>query len=196
LGFRWRSAAPAREDIALSSFVERYATPLTTGLFAVSGVSGVALFFHWSQGTFHEMHEWLSMALLLPFGLHLWKNWRMLMGYLRRGILPLALGASLALAVLFALPGAQQGREPGRGGAAAFQVMHLLTQTPLEQLAPVFKTDTDTLEQRLRQQGYPVLSAEDTLEKLAGGSDGAASQLLLTLLPARPPVAPGARAHD
>jgi hypothetical protein len=165
----------------LSLFIERYATPLTTGLFAVSAISGIALFFHWSQGTFHEMHEWLSMVLLVPFGLHLWKNWRMLLGYLRRGVLPLALAAALVVAMPFALSGAA-GRGPGRAGNPAARVVRLLTQLPLSQLAVVLKTDPDILLGNLRQQGYTIASASDTLEMVAASSGREAPELMYTLL--------------
>ncbi len=43
----------------------RYATPFITGLFLVSLISGIALFFHVGPGGFHGMHEWLSMLLIL-----------------------------------------------------------------------------------------------------------------------------------
>lgn len=60
----------------MTGFLRRYATPFITSLFLVSLVSGIALFFHVGAGWFHEMHEWLSMVLILPFFLHVWKNWR------------------------------------------------------------------------------------------------------------------------
>ena len=60
----------------MKSILYRYATPFTTGLFLVSLVSGVALFFHVGPAAFHGMHEWLSMVLILPFVLHMWRNWR------------------------------------------------------------------------------------------------------------------------
>ena len=58
----------------MKSFVNRFSTPLTLGLFAISAISGMALFFHLGQGVFHSMHEWLSMVLLAPFAFHLWKT--------------------------------------------------------------------------------------------------------------------------
>ena len=44
----------------------RYATPLITGLFLVSLISGLALFLHIGPGGLHPMHEWLSLVLILP----------------------------------------------------------------------------------------------------------------------------------
>ena len=76
----------------MQTFINRYATPLVTGLFLVSLISGVALFLHWGSGWFHGMHEWLSMVLILAFVLHLWKNWRPMTAYLRRA--PMALTRS------------------------------------------------------------------------------------------------------
>ncbi|MCE8421489.1 DUF4405 domain-containing protein, partial [Rhodovulum sulfidophilum] len=59
----------------MSSYLGRYATPFITGLFIVSLVSGLALFLHVGPSGFHAMHEWLSLLLIVPFVLHLWKNW-------------------------------------------------------------------------------------------------------------------------
>src|SRR5271165_2331379 len=105
----------------------RIATPLTAGLFLVSAVSGAVLFFHTAMGTFHEMHEWLSMLLLVPFGLHVWKNWRPLLNYLRRGWLSLPLAVSLAAALAFAAPGLMGTNQ----GNPNIQAVGLMTQARL-----------------------------------------------------------------
>ena len=60
----------------MPTLFKTYATPLTTGLFLASLISGIALFFHIGPSGFHGMHEILSMVLILPFVLHLWRNWR------------------------------------------------------------------------------------------------------------------------
>ena len=49
----------------MPTLLQRYATPLITGLFLVSLISGTALFFHIAQSTFREMHEWLSLVLVV-----------------------------------------------------------------------------------------------------------------------------------
>ena len=125
----------------MNTFINRFATPLTTGLFLVSLVSGVALFFHWVPGAFHAMHEWLSMFLLVPVALHVWKNWKGLMGYLRHKTLLIPLLASLLVAVPFTV----SGLTGSRGGNPAFRAIPLLTQAPLSDLAPVLKTTPDAL---------------------------------------------------
>ncbi len=62
-----------RQENSFSRFISRFATPLTAGLFLISAISGTALFFHWAPGTFHEMHEWLSLVLLAAFAFHLYE---------------------------------------------------------------------------------------------------------------------------
>lgn len=90
----------------MPSIVSRNATPLISGLFIVSLVSGVALFFHFGSSYFHGMHEWLSVVLIVPFVLHLWKNWRPFANYFKRGPMAVSLVASLAAAMVFVVPGA------------------------------------------------------------------------------------------
>lgn len=167
----------------MNAFLNRYATPLTTGLFVVSAVSGTALFFHWQSGAFREMHEWLSMLLLVPFGLHVWKNWRSLIGYAKRGVLVLPLLACLAVAVPFAWP-ALTGNAGG-GGNPAFRAIPLLTQARLSDLAPVLKTTPDALQAELERRGYVVGSLDDTLASVARASGKPAPEVLFSVMPGR-----------
>ena len=160
----------------------RLATPLTTGLFAVSVVSGVALFFHWLPGAFHSMHVWLSMVLLLPFALHVWRNWNQLLGYAKRGTLVLPLVASLAVAAPFAVYGLSGA---GGRGNPGFRTMALMTQTRLTELAPVQSSTPDALLAPLRQQGFLANSTEETLETVGAASGKPPSQVLLAVMPPR-----------
>lgn len=164
----------------MTAFINRYATPLTTGLFIVSLISGVALFFHWQPGAFHTMHVWLSMVLLIPFVLHIWKNWNSLMGYFRRKTMLVPLIASLVVAVPFAV----NGLSGARGGNPAFRAIPLMTQARLADLAPVLKTTPDKLIGALKQRGYEVASADETLNAVAAKSGKRANELLFAVMPA------------
>ena len=98
----------------MPSLFNRYATPFITGLFLVSLVSGIALFFHIGPRGFHGMHEWLSMVLILPLGLHVWKNWRAFTVYFRHAPMAVALVVSTVAAAVFLMPSSQ----PAGAGAA------------------------------------------------------------------------------
>jgi hypothetical protein len=165
----------------VKTFITRYATPLTTGLFAVSTISGVALFFHWQSGAFHAMHEWLSMVLLLPFALHIWKNWRALLGYVKRKTIWMPLALSLVVAVPFAAASLSG----GPGGNPAFRAVGLLTRAPIAELAPVLNTSPEALLADLRQLGYEAASAETTLSEIAAASGTEANTVLFAVMPAR-----------
>lgn len=161
--------------------LSRYATPLITGIFLVSFVSGLALFFHVGTGTFHAMHEWLSLALLVPFVLHLWKNWRPMTGYLRGTPMAVALALSIVAALPFAWPKVETGRA---GGPPQFALAHeVLTHSPVE-IAPVLGTTPDDLVARLEAGGFIVTDPGQALTEIAATSGRTEAELAQALLPA------------
>jgi hypothetical protein len=162
----------------MNAILTRWATPLTLGLFAVSAVSGVALFFHVGQGVFHEMHEWLSMVLLLPFLLHMVRNWTPLLNYMKRSALWAPLGLSLVAAAAFAAPAVLQ----GGGGGGPMAAAQLMMRAPLADVAPLFKTDPDGLRAALAARGYKV-AAGDSLERLAAEAHASPFALIAALAP-------------
>lgn len=166
----------------MKAIINRFATPFITGLFVISAVSGVALFFHWAPGAFHGMHEWLSLLLLLPFVLHVWKNWVPLVGYVKRRMLLVPLAICLLVAAPFAAAGLMQG---GGGGNPAFRAIPLMTQARLSDLAPVLKTTPDALLAQLKAKGYQAGSADQTIDAVAAASGAQASQILISVMPAR-----------
>jgi hypothetical protein len=175
--------SPLPRETLLARFMQRFATPLTTGLFLVSTVSGVALFFHWQQAAFHSMHEWLSMVLLAPFVFHLWKNWRALVVYARRGTLIVPLAACVVVAVPFAYNSlTSEGR---RGGNPGFQAISLLTQAPLSDLAPLLHQTPDALIETLKQKGYQAGSTGETLASVAAAAGKQPFEALTAIMPNR-----------
>ena len=166
----------------MNKYVARYATPFTTGLFAISAISGVALFLHVGQGLFHEMHEWLSIVLLLPFGFHLWKNWPSIIGYASRGNLLWPLIISLVLIVPFVV--GSLGDSRSREGNPFFRVSALVNSAPLTQLAPVLKSSPDALVKALKAKGFAVASPDQSIDAIAKASGKPASDVLAAAIPA------------
>lgn len=163
----------------MKKFADRFATPAMTGLFLVSGVSGIALFFHWMPSLFHGMHAWLSMILFIPFVFHMWKNWNALVGYFHRKTLALPIAVSFLAAAAFAF----SALNAAPGGNPAFRALPLLSHARLIDLAPILHTTADDLAETLRQRGMTVTSNEETLDAVAARADTSANQLLLALLP-------------
>jgi hypothetical protein len=166
----------------LNHFLHRYGTPLTAGLFVVSAVSGIALFFHWAPRSFHAMHEWLSMLLLAPLALHLWKNWKPLVAYATRRTLYIPLALSVVAAVPFAVLAAKGG---GRAGSPASRTVTLMTETSLIDLAPVFRSTPEALLRHLQQRGYKASSTGQSPSTIGTASAAPASEILFSMMPER-----------
>lgn len=148
----------------MPSLLSRYATPAITGLFLVSLVSGVALFFHLGGGLFNEMHEWLSMVLVLPFVLHLWKNWRPMTAYLKKPPMAVALALSLLAAGLFAYQASGGGV---RGGPPQMALAHRLFAHRADDLAPLLGTTGGTLIETLKKAGFAAADPALPLSEIA-----------------------------
>jgi hypothetical protein len=183
----WQKQIEAnRAGIFLNTFIHRFATPLTTGLFLISAVSGFALFFRWAPGAFHSMHEWLSVVLLLPFLLHAWKNWSSLVNYAKRGTLLIPLLLCLVVAVPFAM-NSMKGNN--RGNAGLRGAIPLLTQAHLSDLAPILKTTPDALLAKLKQRGFKADAADQTIDTIASAAGKPPGEVLSAVMP--PPAREG-----
>lgn len=162
----------------MPAIVSRYATPLITGLFVISLVTGIALFFHICPTGFRPMHEWLSLVLLLPFVLHIWKNWRPFLAYFRRAPMLIALAGSLAVGALFLLPigGADA------GGPPQFVLAQKVLGGTVEQVAPLLGLTPADLTGRLTAAGFAVSDPEISLHQIAVSAGKSDAELAETLV--------------
>lgn len=163
----------------MPSFLSRYATPLMTGLFLVSLVSGLALFFHVGPTGFHGMHEWLSMVLILAFVLHLWKNWRPMTAYLRRAPMALSLALSVAVAAIFLVP---VGGGEGRGGPPQVRLAQALYAATPEVAASVFGMTGAELVEGLKRAGLTSADSGKTLREIAAASGKSDAELAVAIM--------------
>lgn len=162
--------------------LHRYATPLITGLFLVSLVSGAALFFHLGSSWFRDMHEWLSLVLALPFVLHIWRNWKPMVSYVRRPPFAIAMAASLAAAAAFVvLPG-----EGGSGGPPQFALSHAIVSHPAVEVAPLVGTTPEALVASLKAKGFTAADSATALADIATKSGKSEFELIAALLPPTP----------
>jgi hypothetical protein len=164
----------------MPSYLSRYATPFTTGLFLVSLISGIVLFFHFGTAAFREMHEWLSMVLILPFVLHVWKNWRPFLAYFKR--LPMALSLALCLiaGLAFAWP-AITGSASGAGGNPAFAMVNVVAAGTPGQVAPLLGRTEAELVDALKKEGFTAADVSKPLTEIATASGKDMMELMATL---------------
>lgn len=164
----------------MSSLLSRYATPLTTGLFLVSLISGIALFFHFGTTAFREMHEWLSMVLILPFLLHIWKNWRPFLSYFKRLPMSLSLALCLVAGLVFAWP-AITGSASGAGGNPAFAMINVVAAGTPGQVAPLLGKSEGEVVTALKDSGFTAADATKPLSEIASASGKDTMALMATL---------------
>ena len=162
----------------MSTILNRYATPFITGLFLVSLVSGLALFLHVGPAGFHGMHEWLSLLLIVPFALHLWKNWRPMKTYLRHAPMAVATAVSVALAAVFLLPGGQAG-----AGNPAFALLGRVTQSSPAELAPLLDSTPEALLAALNGAGITVTDADQPMGPVATAAGKTTMDIAAALVP-------------
>lgn len=127
------------------------------------------------------MHEWLSLVLLAPFAVHIWKNWRPLVGYMRRRTLMIPLISSVVVAIPFAI----NGLTATRTGSPAFRIVRLMTAAPLSALAPVLKTTPERLQTALQERGFTVASVSDRFDAVVASGSIPPERVLFELLPGR-----------
>ena len=161
----------------MSDVLRRYATPFITGLFLVSLISGVALFFHWGQAAFHGMHEWLSMVLIIPFGLHMWKNWRPMMAYVTKPAFAIASVVSVVAALAFAWP-AITGTASSRGGPPPFAFATKMLNGAPKDVAPILGKSTEDVVKALTDAGFTAATADKKLSEIATASGKPAMELM------------------
>ncbi|MCB1483013.1 MAG: DUF4405 domain-containing protein [Rhodobiaceae bacterium] len=163
----------------MPDLLSRYATPFISGLFLVSLISGIALFFHVGPSGFHGMHEWLSMVLIAPFVLHLWKNWKPLLGYLRRASMAIALAISVIASIPFLYPVSGSGRA---GGPPQFALARLVINGSVAEVAPVLDMTAEALMEKLAAAGFTVTGPDQVLTDIAKASGKADADLVAVLV--------------
>lgn len=159
----------------------RYATPLVTGFFLISLITGVFLYFHTGPAAFRPIHEILSLVLIVPFVLHVWRNWRAFLSYFRRPPMAIGLAVSLLAAAWFFVPsGAPEAAQ--RGGPPAFAVAQSVMAHSAAEVAPLFGTTGEGLLARLADAGFTVRDPSQPLSEIAAGSGRDVSALQAVLV--------------
>lgn len=165
------------------AFLTRYATAMTTALFAVTAVTGVMMFFHVGKSTVEAMHEWLSLLLLAPIAFHLVRNWRPFSLYFKNRtiVAPAALAAVGVVAFLVPALLAPSGGDPAR------RLLVSMGDARVADLAPLVKKTPEELTAALTEKGLNATSPQQTLNEVAkasGKSPRDAMNLVASTLPA------------
>ena len=139
-------------------------TPITTGAFLLTAVTGILLFFHAATGLNKTVHEWLSWIFLLGAVLHLALNFESFKKYLTRRKGQVLVGSFVLILALSFLPIGK-----GHHHHSPFEPpIKALARTPLSTLAQVAGTSPEQLRERLSNKGIAVASYQQSLSELVG----------------------------
>ncbi|MET3612015.1 hypothetical protein ABID16_000320 [Rhizobium aquaticum] len=161
----------------------RYATPAMTSLFVISLISGVIIFFHIGPAWLHGVHEWLSMVLIVPFVLHMWRNWRAFINYFKRAAMPFSLAAGVAAVAAFGIMPA--GAEGERSGPPQFALAATMVAATPAAVAPVLGVSPDALVDKLKAAGFVSADAATPMKSMAEAAGKTATDVYRVLTQVR-----------
>ena len=153
-----------------------WATPLTIGAFILMACTGVLMFFHWDTGLNKEAHEWLGWAMVGGVAAHAAANWAAFKRHLSRPIGLAFIGAFvLMLTASFFI------RSDEGGGHPAMRVTRAVMAAPLSEIAPLAHQSPDAAVKALRDAGFQVQDASQTLGSITGPEQGQQFKALAAL---------------
>ena len=138
-------------------------TPITTGAFLLTAVTGVLLFFHAATGLNKEVHEWISWIFLIGAILHLALNFGPFKKYLKQRKGQVLMGTFVLLLALSFIPAGEE-----HHGSPFVPPIKALAQVPLATLAQVAQTSPEQLRERLSNKGIRVNSNQQSISELVG----------------------------
>lgn len=147
-----------------------WVTPLTIGTFVIVGSTGVVMFFHANTSLGKVLHEWLGWLLVFAGVLHVVINWNAFLAHLKRlgGRIIVGASAIVLLVALVPLASASSGGRGANPNEAMRGALSAISQTPLNQLAPLAGRDAESMAADLRAAGFSSAAADSTCDQLAG----------------------------
>lgn len=150
----------------MSGFINKYATAATATLFLVVAGSGLAMFFHVGEDLVKEMHEWLSVVMITAVAVHIYKNWKPLVTYVRRRTILAPLALTVIAAAAFIVPAAMSGGEDPRR-----QIFQALQNAKLTAVGEMLDVAPDELADKLKTRGFVIASNDQRLSEIAQASN-------------------------
>jgi hypothetical protein len=139
-----------------------WATPITTGAFVLSAVTGIMLFFKLEFHLIKHMHEWLSWFLVIGTILHLIANGRASMRYLSKPTGKFILILFLLLTCASFLPiDVKHGEHPSK------KISEAIIQSPLSEVAQIADHPLNEAINILKSKGIQAANQEQTIREIA-----------------------------
>ena len=154
--------------ITFKSFTAKLGTPLAIAFFVMMALSGVMLFFKLGANFVKSMHEWLGLVFILAVALHVLRNTKPFLGYLRLSNFWWIAGLTLATAAAFVVPSALRATPVNKAGVNVLTAR--AQKATLPDLAALLGTTGPALATALQAKGLTVPHERASLEEVAKAS--------------------------
>jgi hypothetical protein len=153
--------------------LRRWATPLTTASFAITGLTGLLMLLHVGRERLLAAHEWVGVIAVVGVVLHVLINWRAFGRYYRTALGLGTTGVVLLIGAVLLSHG-----HPDTVGEAG----RLLVGAPLRLIAELRREQPAAVVASLEMAGWRVAGAEQTLREIARDNGRSERHLVLLLL--------------
>lgn len=150
----------------MANNIRNWATPLATGAFIISAVTGVLIFFHIEVGLVEPVHKWLSWLLVVGIGLHAAANRKGFMSHFSRRAGLTTIGAAVLVTILSVSPFFKGGDEEHNRKSIARAAVGILEEAPLASVASLMGSTPAVLAERLGAKGITVDAPSMTLRQI------------------------------
>lgn len=160
----------------MSGIINKYATAVTATVFLVVAASGLAMFFHVGEDLVKELHQWLAVVLVAAASLHIYKNWKPLLSYVRRRTILAPLALTVIAAAAFIVPASLSGGENPRA-----RIFQALENARLADVGQMLDVEPDELASTLKTRGFVIASNEQRLAEIAQASNRPPMAVVMTV---------------
>jgi hypothetical protein len=161
----------------MNTSLKPWATPLASGAFLISAVTGILIFFDIEMGAVEPVHKWLSWLLLAGVAVHIAFHWQQFTGYFSKKPALGIIGTALVVAIASLLPVFGE-KEEGEGREAGKIAARVLESSSLETVALVLKTTPQVLVARLEQSGIVAVAPSSTIQEIAARNSKSGKMVL------------------
>ena len=148
-----------------------WVTLITTGSFLLLAITGLLMFFKVRDGLIVVSHEWLSPIFFVGASLHIWLNWKAILGTISKAKWMVIVGLFVAMLFFSIFPAqhvVEHAREHGHGQEEIGQrATELLLGASISTVASLEGRSTSEIREALLLHGIRVASDDDTLVQAA-----------------------------
>ncbi|NTW69998.1 MAG: DUF4405 domain-containing protein [Chlorobiaceae bacterium] len=165
----------------MKASIKSWATPLASGAFTISAVTGLLLFFEIEIGMVEDVHKWLSWLLVGGVLLHVISNWKPFTAYFSKKPALALISTALLVTIASMLPLFGE-KEEGENEKAGEIATGALETSSLSTVALVIKTTPELLVEKLGKSGIIVKDPALTIKEIAQNNGKNEKELLGSLL--------------